>query len=371
MKRAEFVLLTIIISLFCVAPYESFAEEGSHDRLMRQYRERQAKKKVAEQTKKESSIWDDDAAANPYFKKEKKAPVTKKDEKTEAKTSVNTPEVEEKDSFQRRVYKGPSKEEIAQTATKKAIENFKKFISAKEYEVKYDSISYNVKTDNLSINNITIVPSSKQLKAINPYLIKAETVSLRDFNIGEKDETPIAKDGEMIIGKMEIPVWNDKGVKKGKVDVAQLKMRGDIATYLKAKGNGKMETLEVSGFRSETIINEIVLNNIVRSKVFAASSADFKKVELQKGIANALKRQEITGLKFASARVNGQSMPSLEAVMAAMTSYSARILNTDLVLGARLEAEKKKPNLDKEQLKKNAAENKAAIKAVEDKKVEK
>ena len=58
-------------------------------------------------------------------------------------------------------------------------------------------------------------------------------------------------------------------------------------------------------------------------------------------------------------------MPDVAAVQSAMTSYSARVLNTDLVLGARLESQKEKPQINLEQLKKNVAENKAAIAAAE------
>ena len=140
-------------------------------------------------------------------------------------------------------------------------------------------------------------------------------------------------------------------------------MTGDLVPYLKAKGNGTLNFIEIKNLRSETIINETVLNNIVRSKVFSASSAAFQDVKLQSGIVDALKRQDVDGLEFSSVQINGQSVPSVEGIKAAMTSYSARVLNTDLVLGARLEAQKEKPNPDPdlELLKKNVEENKEAI----------
>ena len=200
-------------------------------------------------------------------------------------------------------------------------------------------------------------------KPVIPYLVKADEVVLRNCNIGEKNGSPLMPDGELTVRKMEIPVWNEKGIKKGKVDVSLLTVAGDIPAYLKGKGEGKLKTLEAKDVRSETIINETVLNNVIRSKVFSASDVALKEVELKKPFVDALKQQEIDGVTFSSAQINGERLPTPEGVKAAMLSYSARILNTDLVLGARLEAQKENPseNPDLELLKKNTAENKAKI----------
>jgi len=174
--------------------------------------------------------------------------------------------------------------------------------------------------------------------------------------------------GEMLVRKLEFPIWNEKAVKKGKVEIDHLKMGGDMATFLKAKGEGKIASVEIRNLRSEAIINETVLNNVVRSKVLSASSAYFTDAALQKSILESLKQQKLDGVNFASATINGRSLASLDAARAVMTSYSARILNTDLVLGARLEAKKEKPEPfpDVELLKKNVTENKAAIAATEE-----
>ena len=294
------------------------------------------------------------------------------DKKASAKkTQKNASEKEskKKSSFKRRVYNGPSKTEIAEAATKKAEENFKNFFSSKEYDVKYAQISYNVSGDVLSVDKVEIVPKKRLLKKSNaiPYTMKAEQIVLRSFNVGEKDGKPMGENGELIARKVELPLWNEKAVKKGKVDITQLKMRGNLPSYLKAKGEGKLDAVEVRDLRSETIINETVLNNVVRSKVLSASSAFFREVTLQKKIADSLKQQELDGLNFGSATINGKSIPTPEGALASMVSYSARILDVDLVLGARLEAQKENPNSnpDKELLRKNAAENKEAIAAAE------
>ena len=197
-----------------------------------------------------------------------------------------------------------------------------------------------------------------------PYVMTAAEIVVRGLNIGESNGTPMTKDGELSARKMEIPVWDENAVKKGKIEISKMTAAGDIAAFLKER-KGKLEKLEITKLRSETIINEAILNNIVRSKVFAADTLAFEKPELGLETAEGLKRQELTGFRFDSAQIDGRNMPDVAAVQSAMTSYSARGLNTDLVLGARLESQKEKPQINLEQLKKNVAENKAAIAAAE------
>ena len=318
-----------------------------------------AKEEASQQNAK--SIWEDDSAANPYFR-----PSNKKIRTAAQLKAEKQPKEPKRSKFKRRVYTGPSKSEIKSAASKKAVENFKAYFTGAEYEIKYDNITYNIPGDVLSVVNFRMVPKkgSADEKVIPEYLV-AEELSLRNFNIGEKNGTPLSKDGELKARKVEIPVWNENAVKKGKIEISQLKMTGDVLSYLKAQGDGKLKTVEVKNLHSETIINETILSNIVRSKIFSASSAAFVGVELQKNIIDSLKHQKLDGLKFEVARINNRNILTPQGVAAVMTSYSARILNTDLVLGARLEAQKDKPVANIEQLKKNAEENKAAIAAID------
>ena len=354
MKYKGIVALTVSALLFCGVIQE--AQAASSQGTKNVY----TQKKKKEKNDKPKSIWDDESAANPYFKKQKSA---KKDTKKTVK------EERAKTPSKRRAYTGPSKKEIAQAATQKAEENFKSFFSSEEYNVEYGQISYDVTGDSLSVNDVTVVPNKDQSEqnAI-PYLMKADQIILIRFNVGEKDGRPMRDKGEMLVRKLEFPIWNEKAVKKGKVEIDHLKMGGDMATFLKAKGEGKIASVEIRNLRSEAIINETVLNNVVRSKVLSASSAYFTDAALQKSILESLKQQKLDGVNFASATINGRSLASLDAARAVMTSYSARILNTDLVLGARLEAKKEKPEPfpDVELLKKNVTENKAAIAATEE-----
>lgn len=352
MKRCAIIFLSCLMLMLSVQASEAKPTEGVHDRLVREYKEKKAKKMAQERAEK-TSIWDDDGEANPYFSGGQKKKAKKK------KSTVKEPK---RTTFKRRVYTGPSKDEIFEAATKKAISNFKSLVASDEYELKYEKISYNVGGDVLSVNEVQVFPAKGAKKNANvPYLMKAGEITLRNLNIGEKDGKQTSENGEMTIRKIEIPVWNEKNVKKGKVDISRLKMQGDILAYLKKKGEGKLDLVELRNLRSETIINETVLNNIVRSKIFMADSVDLTEVELQKQIFDSLKQQDVKGVKFTIARVNGRVMPTIEGVKAAMTSYSARVLNTDLVKGARLEAKKDNPKPDLDQLKKNIAENKAAV----------
>lgn len=362
-KNVVFLSAFILLAFVCGGAADASAkEESPHDRMLREYREKTGGQGVGKKAiKQPESIWDDDSESNPYFRSANKKVRTAAQAEAEKK-----PREPKRSTFKRRVYTGPSKDEINQAASKKAVENFKVFFAGGDYDIKYDHISYGTAGDILSVVNFRMVPKkgTPQEKII-PYYLTAKELSMRNFNIGEKDGTPLAEDGEMKARKVEIPVWDENAVKKGKIEISQLKMTGDVPAYLKNKGEGKLKTVELSDFRSETIINETILNNVVRSKVFAASSAFFAGVNLKKNIVDSLKRQSLDGLEFDAARIDSRNIPTLQGAAAAMTSYSARILDTDLVLGARLEAQKDKPVADIERLKKNAAENKAAVAAVE------
>ena len=319
-------------------------------------------KYTTSQDQQPKSIWEDESAANPYFKSSR--PKASSASAQETKKKVREPK---RSTFKRRVYTGPSKAEIAEAASKKAVENFKTFMSNENYDVKYGNISYDVAGDSLSVTDVSMVPKVKEGQGkVVPYYMTAKEITLRNFNIGEKNGKPLLKNGEMKARKIEIPVWDENAVKKGKIEISQLTMNGDVPAYMKAQGAGELDKVEARDFRSETIINETILNNVVRSKIFSASTVSFSGVELQKELIESLKYQSLDGLKFETARVNTRPVPTLDGVAAAMTSYSARILNTDLVVGARLEAQKENPDPNLEQLKKNAEENKAAIKAVEE-----
>lgn len=273
----------------------------------------------------------------------------------------------EQKMVKRRVYTGPSHEEIAKAAEQKAVENIKSMLTDKRFSLKYGEIGYDSYADLLTIDDVTLVPlKTAPGQKIPPYYFKAQQVVLRGANIGEKEGTPLNTAGELRLTAVEIPVWDENAVKKGKIDISLLVLNGNIPAWLRMRGVGRLERVDVNGLRSETIINEAVLNNVVRSKIFAASSASFRQASMGQNFIDAFKRQGLDGFSFVSATVDGKEIANDTGALAAMTSYSARILDSDLVAAARNEAENaKKPDFSKEKLKKNIAENKAARAAVD------
>lgn len=350
MKRNYAALMFVFLcTVFCAVQ----ANAQSHQKFMQMYKEAEEAKNP-KKNEKPASIWDDTSESNPYFKNRTNktgADVRDQMKKREPK----------KTTFKRRVYTGPSKDEIRAAASQKAVENFRASLPKGNYDVRYDKIGYDLAGDKLTISNLTFVPKAGTAEAKKiTYYLKAEDVSLRGYNIGEKENTPMVKTGEATIRGLDVPVWNENGIKSGQMKFSQLKMNGDFLEYMKS-GKGKFDTVELSDFRSEKIIRETILNNIVRSKVFSASSAVFKEADLSSSLADSLKDQTLDGLSFKTALINSQEINSQAGALAAMISYSARILNADLVVAARTEAEKKKPNMTIEQLKENIEENKRAL----------
>lgn len=350
MKRNYAALMFVFLCfVFCAAQ----ANAQSHQKFMEMYQKAQ-EAKDPQKNKKPASIWDDTSEANPYFKNRTNktgADVREQMKKREPK----------KTTFKRRVYTGPSKEEIRAAASQKAVENFRASLPKGSYDVRYDKIGYDLDGDRLTISNLTFVPKAGTAEAKKiPYYMKAEDIALRGYNIGEKENTPLVKTGEAAIRGLEVPIWNENGVKSGQMQFAQLKMNGDFLEYMK-NGKGKFDAVELSDFRSEAIIRETILNNIVRSKVFSASSALFNEVDIASSMTESLKNQTLDGMSFKSALINSQQIDSQAGAMAAMISYSARILNEDMVVAARTEAQKKKPNMTIEQLKENIEEKKRAL----------
>lgn len=298
-----------------------------------------------------SSIWDERSDDSRYFQRQNTqtgADIRAQFGKKEAKKST----------FKRQVYTGPTVEEIAAAANKKAQENFQRFLPKGNYDVRFEAIAYNPTTDTLSISKLLVAPKPNTQEARKfPFYLKADSMEVSEFNIGQKLDTPLKEEGVVRIRKIEIPVYNEKDVKSGKMDFAQLIIRGPFLKVMN-EGAGKLNRVDVSDFRSEKIMNETVLNNIIRSKVFSANNAVFNNVTVANGFLKNLGEQSLTGIDFTGAIVNNEQLSSKEAAEAAMISYSARVLNPDLVLGARLEAQKKQPVMSMSRIKENAEKNK-------------
>lgn len=298
---------------------------------------------------KPKSIWDDPSESNPYFTKERtKTGADIKRENTKKRDYYKT-------TFKRRVYEGPTPEQAAKEAQSKAVENFKTYLPEGSYDVRFESVDYDANSDILSFKKLVFLPRENTAEAKKiPHYLLAEEARFSGFNIGEIYGTPQNETGLIQLTKLEVPVWNEGQVKVGKMTFDQLELNGKGLALIKEK-KGSLDTALLAGFKSEKVINETILNNIVRSKVFAANKALFRNPSFDPEFFEAVKDQSLNGLSFSSAVINEKNFVMPEAVSAEMISYSARVLNPDLVLGARLEGGKKKedqkPTLD--QIKKN------------------
>ena len=304
----------------------------------------------------EASIWDDPNESNPYFKKKnaKTGADIKRENSKERKYYKTT--------FKRRVYTGPTPAQAAEQAKAKSVENFKTYLPAGKYDVRFESYDYNADGDTLTFKKLVFKPRPDAPEAkIIPYYLSMDEARFTGFNIGEIYGTPQNEDGLIQLFKVDIPVWSENAVKVGKVTFDDLSLQGKGLALIK-DGQGEFSQVSLAGFHSEKIINETVLNNIVRSKIFSARRAVFNNARVSAEALEAIKEQSLNGLSFASAVVNAHAYTTPQQVMAEMVSYSARVLNPDLVKGARQEGAKpqkdQKPTM--EQIRKNAAENNAA-----------
>lgn len=310
---------------------------------------------AAQDSAEYSSIWDDPNESNPYFKKKyaKTGADIKRENSTERKYYKTT--------FKRRVYTGPTPAQAAEQAKAKAGDNFKAYLPDGKYDVRFEKMDYDPNGDVLRFTKLQFKPRPKTPEAKKiPYYLQVDEADFSGFNIGEIYGTPQNETGKVYLSDVEIPVWNENSVKVGKVTIGQVSMVGKGLALLKER-QGDLSELTVSDLHSEKIINETVLNNIVRSKIFAARSATFANVRISAEFFEAIKEQSLSGMTFSSALINTRLYTSEQAVYAEMLSYSARVLNPELVEGARMEGakDKKDQNPTMKQIRKNAEELKA------------
>ncbi len=301
----------------------------------------------------ESSIWDDDSSGDSRYFTRKKGRTAADIKREEAKFAPK------KKTATKFVYTGPTKEDIAKQAPVTAQQNFRKLLSP-EYDYKFGKVEYNVDTDSFKVTDLTALPKSEAQRKKGVYAIKVGSVELYKFNIGERGGTKQNPSGQAILSEIDIPVFNANAVKTGQVKIDGLKADGRF-TYLMEKGSGVLDKVAVSGLRSEKIINETILNNIVRAKVFSANSAEFENLNVPAGFMSLLKNQSFKGFNFSSAVVNGKRIPTPAGAEAAMISYSSRFLDADLVMGARMEKAKKNPIANMDAVKRNVTAHKQSV----------
>lgn len=301
----------------------------------------------------ESSIWEDDTSADGRYFTRKKGRTAADIKREEAKFAPK------KKTATKFVYTGPTKEDIAKQAPVTARQNFRKLMPP-EYDYTFGKIEYNVDTDSFKVTDLTALPKSKARNKTGVYAIKIGSVELYKFNIGERGGTKQNPSGQAILSQIDIPDFNASNVKTGQVKIEGLKIDGRFI-YLMEKRSGVLDKVAISGLRSEKIINETILNNIVRAKVFSANSAEFEKLNVPAGFMSLLKNQSFKGFDFSSAVVNGKRIPTPAGAEAAMISYSSRFLDSDLVMGVRMEKEKKNPIANMDAVKRNVTAHKQSV----------
>ena len=302
---------------------------------------------------KESSIWDDDSSGDSRFFTRKKGRTAADIKREEAKFAPK------KKTATKFVYTGPSKEEIAKQAPITAQQNFRKLLPP-VYDYQFEKVEYDVNTDSFRVTGLTALPKSEAQRKKGMYGIKIGSIELYKYNIGERGGTKQNPSGQAILSEIDVPVYNQNGVKSGQLKIENLKITGRFP-YLMEKGSGVLDQVTFSGLRSEKIINETVLNNIVRAKVFSADSADFTNLSVPAGFMDLLKDQSFKGFNFTSSVVNGKRIGTPAGAEAAMISYSSRFLDSDLVMGARMEKAKKKPIANMEAVKRNVTAHKQSV----------
>lgn len=324
--------------------------------------EKLREKQESQKKKKEDALWDQNREGGSFFDKKKRdrtAADVKKEE--EAKHSYK------KTTFKRRRYAGPTYKAAAEAAAKKAVENFKTFLPAGDFEFKYESEKYHPSADALIIKNVKFVPKedSPDAKKI-PYYLTAKEIKASGFNLGRIFDRPQNETGLLVFSDVDFPIYNEKNVKSGLIKINRVEARGQALALLKNR-QGALSSLGIAGLRNEKIINEIVFNDVVRSKIFALRFGTFYNVTIPKGFVENLKQQTIEGLTFSSATVDTIAYTSPEAVQANIVRYSARVFDAEKLTGARIEAAKKqreRKNTD-EQFRKNAKIKESAVKEIE------
>ncbi len=305
------------------------------------------------QSTEESSLWNDDTADDSRYFTRKQGRTAADVKREEAKFAPK------KKTATKFVYTGPTKESIAKEAPAKAQLNFRKLLPA-GYDYKFGKVEYNVDTDSFKISDFVVLPKSEARQKKGVYVLKAEKVELYKFNIGERGGTPQNPSGDALMSKIDVPVFNAKDIKIGQTKIESLKASGKFP-YLMEKGSGVLDKVSLSGLHSEKIINETILNNIVRSKIFSADQAEFSSLNVPAGFFAALNGQSLKGFDFSSAVINGSRVGTLAGAEAALVSYSSRFLDSDLVVGARMEKQKQKPIANMDAVKRNVRAHKQAV----------
>ena len=320
------------------------------------------REKQRQKEEREKAKWDKDNEAASYVKKKKKIR-TAADVKREEAAKRDY----KKSTYKRKKYAGPTYKDASAEAEKKAIEAFKTYLPEGDFDFVYESENYRQSSDILVVKNVKFVPKkeSQEAKTV-PYYLAIKEIKVVGFNLGQIYNSAQKKAGLVVFAETDFPIYNEKKVKTGQIKINRLEARGKSLAVLK-NGQGALTSLKVQGLHNEKIINEVVFNDIVRSKIFAIRFGTFHNITIPSGFADQLKEQSVEGFSFSSATVDSAAYTSPAAVQANVIKYSARVFDANKLAGAQIEAKKKKReqvNTD-EQFRKNAQIKESAVKELE------
>lgn len=285
---------------------------------------------------------------NPAFSKAyKKTGADIKKENEEAKTKKYY-----KTNFKRRRYEGPSYKEAKELAERQVYEKIKEYFPVGNFAFKVGDFSYEASSDVVTLSELVAVPKkgTKEEGKI-PYFFKIDQARLIGFNLGEFLGMPVSEQGVIELRKIDLPKYNDYFVQVGKTEIGQVRLDGAGLDFIK-KGKAEFKEIRVNGLSTQSIIDQILLGNIVRAKKFETKLAIFSDATLSTEIINSIKAQNLKGLTFAVAAVNGSQYTSMDAINLVFTSYSARVLDVEKIAAVKQEMDmkKEKADLSKERL---------------------
>ena len=320
------------------------------------------REKQRQKEEREKAKWDKDNETASYVKKKKKIRTAADVKKEEAEKRDY-----KKSTYKRKKYAGPTYKDASAEAEKKAMEAFKTYLPEGDFDFVYESENYRQSSDILIVKNVKFVPKkeSQEAKTV-PYYLAIKEIKVVGFNLGQIYNSAQKKTGLVVFAETDFPIYNEKKVKTGQIKINRLEARGKSLAVLK-KGQGVLTSLKVQGLHNEKIINEVVFNDIVRSKIFAIRFGTFRNITIPSGFADQLKEQSVEGFSFSSASVDSAAYTSPAALQANVIKYSARVFDANKLAGAQIEAKKKKReqvNTD-EQFRKNAQVKESAVKELE------
>lgn len=247
-------------------------------------------------------------------------------------------------TFKRRRYEGPTYAELKVRAGENAKNAVIDYLpNGNSYDLTYGEFTYNENGDVLGISNIVAKTKIKQKETNEPYvLFTVKSAKLTGFNLGELEEEPVNQMGILEIEGIEINIYNENMVKKGKRTIGSIRLVGEALNILQKK-EGKFDILQIKDLYSEILINKIVRETIIQSELYKANNITFYNGSVNGGAVNLVQEKNFfTGLSLTNATVDGTdySTMNLEKLDMVIKKMSSRVIDLEKVASARAEKQK-------------------------------